>query len=203
MLKHALPAAIGPIFLVWLASCTATAGPVDDVALRSTTAAMDAVDTGSATDPDLNRIVDAALADGYAYDKLGELCDTVGHRLTGSPGMKRAITWALESLRAAGFDSVWTEPVKVPHWTRGREWARCVAPVPFELDILSMGLSDGTGGEPLEAEVLAVRDWDELETRAAEAAGKIVLFNPPWEGYGKTVQYRVKGASVAAITPDS
>jgi carboxypeptidase Q len=70
--------------------------------------------------------------------------------------------------------------------------------VEFELDMLSMGLSDGTGGEVLEAEVLAVRDWEELEARQAEAAGKIVLFNPPWEGYGKTVQYRVKGASVAA-----
>jgi carboxypeptidase Q len=61
-----------------------------------------------------------------------------------------------------------------------------------------LGLSDGTGPDGIEAEILAVRDFEELEQRAAEAAGKIVLFNPPWEGYGKTVQYRTRGASQAA-----
>jgi carboxypeptidase Q len=149
-------------------------------------------------DPQLDAIVDGALADPWAYDKLGELCDTVGHRLTASPGMKRAIAWSERTLREAGCDTVWREPVTVPHWTRGEEWARCVAPVAFDLDMVSMGLSEGTGGEPLEAEVLAVRDWEEFEARKDEARGKIVLFNMPWEGYGKTVQYRVKGASTVA-----
>ena len=152
----------------------------------------------AAVNPELNTLLDAALADDYTYDKLGELCDTIGPRLTGSPNMKKAIEWSVNSMRAAGFDSVWTEPVTVPHWTRGREWARCTAPIEFDLILSGMGLSDGTGPEGIEAEILAVRDFDELEERADEAAGKIVLFNPPWEGYGKTVQYRVKGASVAA-----
>lgn len=148
--------------------------------------------------PQLEMLLAAALADTYTYDKLGELCDTVGSRLVGSQGMKNAVDWAVRSMRAAGFDSVWTEPVTVPHWTRGTEWARCAAPVEFALEISGMGLSDGTAGKVLEAEVLAVRDFDELEARAAEAPGRIVLFNPPWEGYGKTVQYRVHGASRAA-----
>jgi carboxypeptidase Q len=150
------------------------------------------------TDPRLEALIDAALADTYTYDKLGELCDTVGHRLVGSVGMKNAIAWAVRSMEEAGFDSVWTEAVTVPHWTRGQEWARCVGPVAFDLELSGMGLSDGTGGQVLEAEILAVTDFEELEARAAEARGKIVLFNPPWEGYGKTVQYRVSGASVAA-----
>lgn len=150
------------------------------------------------TNPELESLLDAALVDGYTYDKLGELCDTIGHRLVGSPGMKSAMAWAERSMREAGFDSVWTEPVTVPYWTRGREWARCTAPVSFDLTLSGMGLSESTGGEVLKAEILAVRDFDELEARADEAAGKIVLFNPPWEGYGKTVQYRVHGASRAA-----
>jgi carboxypeptidase Q len=61
-----------------------------------------------------------------------------------------------------------------------------------------LGLSDGTGPDGIEAEILAVRDFEELEQRADRAAGKIVLFYPPWEGYGKTVQYRSRGASAAA-----
>ncbi len=149
-------------------------------------------------DSDLNRVIAAGLADTYAYDLLGELCDTVGPRLAGSNGYDRAVAWALRAMQEAGCDSVWTEPVTVPHWTRGREWGRVTGPVPFDLDLCAMGLSDGTGPGEIEAEVMAVRDFDELERRADEAAGKIVLFNPPWEGYGKTVRYRTGGASAAA-----
>jgi carboxypeptidase Q len=146
-------------------------------------------------------LMDASLSDNYTYDKLGQLCDMVGHRLVGSPGMKNAIQWSVASMQEAGFDSVWTEPVTVPHWTRGLEWARVTYPVAFELDMIGMGLSDGTGKDHpngIEAEILAVESFEELELRAAEAKGKIVLFNMPWEGYGKTVQYRVHGASTAA-----
>jgi carboxypeptidase Q len=151
-----------------------------------------------ATVPGLPEVMSAALADTYTYDKLGELSDVVGHRLAASRGMQRAIEWSLSSMREAGFDSVWTEPVTVPHWTRGKEWARCIAPADFQLDISGLGLSDGTAGQVLEAEVLAVKDFDELDARREEVPGKIVLFNPDWEGYGPTVQYRVHGASRAA-----
>ncbi len=147
---------------------------------------------------EIHQLMHAALNSDYTYDKLGELCDTVGHRLSGSPGMKKAIEWSVQSMREAGFDSVWTEPVTVPYWTRGREWARCTAPVEFDLVMSGLGLSDGTGPESIEAEIMAVANFEELEERSAEAEGKIVLFNPPWEGYGRTVKYRVDAASIAA-----
>ena len=149
-------------------------------------------------DSDLNAVIQAGLDDTYAYDLLGELCDTVGPRLAGSEGYDRAVVWARRVMKEAGCDSVWTEPVTVPHWTRGHEWGRVTGPIPFDLDLCAMGLSDGTGQGEIEAEVMAVRDFDELEQRSEEAAGKIVLFNPPWEGYGKTVRYRTGGASAAA-----
>jgi carboxypeptidase Q len=146
----------------------------------------------------LAALIDSSLVDTYAYEKLAELCDEVGHRLTASPGMARAIAWSERSMREAGFDSVWTEPVTVPHWTRGNEWARCTAPVEFELDMMGLGLSDGTGPEGIEAEVMVVASYDELEARAEEVTGKIVLFDMPWEGYGSVATYRVGGASAAA-----
>jgi carboxypeptidase Q len=153
---------------------------------------------GNPVNSQTQTLIQAAQNDDYTYDKLGELCDTIGHRLTGSPGMKKAIEWSVRSMQEAGFDSVWTEPVTVPYWTRGQEWARCLSPVAFDLHLSGMGLSDGTGPDGIEAEILAVGNFEELEARAEEAAGKIVLFNQPWEGYGKTVQYRSKGASAAA-----
>jgi carboxypeptidase Q len=146
----------------------------------------------------LEALIDSALTDPYAYEKLAELCDEVGHRLTASPGMKRALAWSQLSLWQAGFDSVWTEPVTVPYWTRGREWARCTAPVEFDLAMTGLGLSDGTGPDGVEAEIMVVASYDELDARAAEATGKIVLFDMPWEGYGSVVKYRVGGASAAA-----
>ncbi len=149
-------------------------------------------------DTELDGLLNAALADTWTYDKLGELCDTIGPRLTGSPGMQAAIEWSARTMREAGFDGVWLEPVTVPHWTRGQEWARCTSPVKFDLDLSGLGSSDGTGPDGIEAEIMAVADFDELEARAAEATGKIVLFNPDWRGYGYNVQYRVNGASAAA-----
>ena len=150
------------------------------------------------TNPTLEALIDSALTDPYAYQTLAELCDEVGHRLTASPGMKRATAWSMQSMRDAGFDSVWTEPVTVPHWTRGNEWARCTGPVEFDLAMTGLGLSDGTGPDGIEAEVMVVKDYDELDARAAEAKGKIVLFDMPWEGYGSVAKFRVGGASAAA-----
>jgi len=145
-----------------------------------------------------NMIIDAALVDTFAYTALGELCDTIGARLAGSPEMRAAIDWAVATMEREGFDEVWTEPVTFPYWQRGQEWARTTAPLELELPILGLGNSIGTPSDGIEAEILAVTDFDELEARAGEAAGKIVLFDPPWSGYGGSVQYRTRGASAAA-----
>lgn len=140
----------------------------------------------------------ADCADPWAYQTLAGLCDTVGPRLAGSPGMAKAVAWAERTMAEAGCDSVWTEPVSVPHWTRGNEWARCTAPVEFDLTMTGLGLSDGTPPGGIEAELLVVHDFDELEARAAEAEGRIVLFNMEWVSYGATVKYRTGAASRAA-----
>ena len=55
-----------------------------------------------------------------------------------------------------------------------------------------------TPSDGITAEVLVVDDFEELERRAGEAKGKIVLFNAPFINYGKTVRYRRDGASAAA-----
>jgi carboxypeptidase Q len=112
--------------------------------------------------------------------------------------MDAAIEYATTTMREAGFDKVWTEPVLVPHWERGQEWARLTAPFEQKLDILGLGASVGTPPEGIEAEVLVVSGDEELSRRSAEAKGKIVLFFPQWQGYGSVVKYRGAGASLAA-----
>ena len=61
-----------------------------------------------------------------------------------------------------------------------------------------LGGSVGTGSKELKGEVLVVNSFDDLKARAKDAKGKIVLYNVPFTTYGKTVQYRYRGASEAA-----
>ncbi len=156
-------------------------------------------------DPVLQRIWQSATASDAAYQKLIELCDDIGHRLSGSPQLDLAAAWAVKALRQDGIATARLEPVMVPKWLRGKESLQLVAPRAMPLVMLGLGGSTATPVGGLKAEVLVVRDLAELKTRAAAAKGKIVLFNqamPAWtpqhgSGYGDTVQQRVHGAQWA------
>ena len=67
------------------------------------------------------RLMGEALASDAAWQRLAYLGDTFGHRLSGSPNLEAAIRWAVEEMKRDGLENVRTEPVKVPHWVRGRE----------------------------------------------------------------------------------
>ena len=144
------------------------------------------------------RLIDAATADSAAWQKLARLTDGFGPRLSGSRNLEDAIDWILAEMRREGLEHVRGEPVMVPHWVRGEEAAELVAPRAQRLSILGLGHSVGTPPEGIEAEVLVVKSFDELTARAAEARGRIVLFDVPFISYGATVRYRTEGASAAA-----
>lgn len=156
------------------------------------------------------KILAAARADRGAYAKLAELTDKIGHRLSGSPGMERAVEWAAATMKADGHD-VRTERVMVPVWVRGAEAAAIVAPAgpggaPTPLRVLGLGGTVPTPKGGLVAPVIVIRSFDELEARAAEVAGKLVLYDvamPSWNektgsGYGEVARFRTRGASRAA-----
>ena len=149
------------------------------------------------------KLVAAARADRGAYKKLSELTDRVGHRLSGSAELDRAIAWAAQTMKDDGLD-VHTEKVMVPHWSRGIENAAIVSPVEHPLDIIGLGGSVATPPGGITAPVVVVHDWKELAGK--QVRGAIVVYNvamPAWSeqhgsGYGETVEYRWAGASRAA-----
>jgi carboxypeptidase Q len=145
-----------------------------------------------------DRIIDAALADSGAYQRLAELTDRFGPRLSGTDNLERALDWILAQMKRDGLDRVRGEPVMVPHWVRGEESAQLIEPRPRELPMLGLGGSVGTPPDGITAEVMVVGSWEELLRRGTEAQGKIVLFNVPFTDYGTTVQYRSRGAVAAA-----
>jgi carboxypeptidase Q len=144
------------------------------------------------------RLLGEALASRFAWDRLAELGDTFGHRLSGSRALEDAIDWAVEQMKKDGLENVRKEPVKVPHWVRGNESLEIVSPRPNALVMLGLGNSVGTPPEGVEAELLVVRSFDELQTAGSAVKGKMVLYNVPFTTYGETVRYRSAGPSRAA-----
>ncbi len=145
-----------------------------------------------------NRLIEAATVNHDAYARLTELVDNFGHRVSGSVALEQAIDWMMEEMEADGLDRVAGDPVMVPHWVRGEESLEMRLPRPLDLPMLGLGGSVATPPGGILAELLVVSTFDELEERADEARGKIVLFDAPWVGYGQTVQYRSQGAIAAA-----
>lgn len=144
------------------------------------------------------RLIHAATADDFAWRRLAEMTDTYGSRFSGSPNLSRAIAWAAETMKKDGLENVRTERVMVPRWVRGHESAEIVEPPSHPMAILGLGGSVATPPGGIEADVMVVNTFDELRTRAAEANGRIVLFNATFTTYGDTVLYRTGGARAAA-----
>jgi len=141
-----------------------------------------------------------AVSSDFAWQRLAYLGDTYGNRLSGSPNLEAAIKWAVAEMKRDGLENVHTEAVKVPHWVRGRESLEIVGPVPQPLVMLGLGNSIGTPAGGIEADLLVLRSFDELDAAHDRVKGKIVLFNVPFTTYGDTVRYRSTGPSrVAAL----
>lgn len=152
------------------------------------------------------KIIDAALAGNDAWKKMEELCDGIGHRLSGSPSLERAVAWAVATMKADGQENVRAEKVMVPKWVRGEESLAMIEPYRYSLVMFGLGGSVGTPAEGITAEVLVVADEKELEAAGEKARGRIVLFDNAMQkydpdtgsGYGTAVRFRHKGATLAS-----
>src|SRR5213592_2428046 len=164
---------------------------------------------------DLKRLQQAALTSDYAYRQVAHLSNNIGSRLTGSAQADKAVEYVASELKAIGCE-VQLERVRVPHWVRGEETAALVqfpgqaANTAQKIVLCALGDSVPTAADGIQAEVIAVRNFDELKSLPREkVAGKIVLFNYPFdkqmaaegrggEAYGEAVVYRADGPSAAA-----
>src|SRR5687768_14880552 len=77
---------------------------------------------------DANRIIDAALKDSTAWNRLAELSERFGSRLSGTPALEQAIDWVMAKMKEDGLQNVRGERVMVPVWVRGSESAQLVRP---------------------------------------------------------------------------
>jgi len=145
-----------------------------------------------------NRLIHSATNSPFGFKRLETLCDTFGPRFTGSANLENAIDWCMKEMKKDGFKNVHGEKVKVPRWIRGKESATLIEPRHRNLPMMGLGGSVGTPKEGITAEVLVVKSFEDLKTKAAQAKGKIVLFNLPFTEYRETVIVRRLGAIEAS-----
>ncbi len=164
---------------------------------------------------DLKRLQQGALNSDYAYRQVAHLANNIGPRLSGSAQAAKAVEYVANELKAIGCE-VQLEKVMVPHWVRGEETAALIEfpgqaqNTTQKIVLCALGESVATPPEGIEADVIAVRNFDELKSMPRDkVAGKIVLFNYPFdkqmaaegrggEAYGEAVVYRSNGPSAAA-----
>jgi hypothetical protein len=157
----------------------------------------------------IRNIYDEALLRGKAYEDLRELCKNIGHRLTGSAEAAMAISWSEEKMKSYGFDKVYLQAIKVPHWERGNTesaWYKNNKGEIQKLHVLALGGSIGTDGL-LQAPLIEFKTLEALKkAKRKDIEGKIVFINQEmdasqiitFKAYGACYPIRGDGAIEAA-----
>jgi carboxypeptidase Q len=158
----------------------------------------------------LRKIYSETLNNGKAYDWLRQLTTEIGGRLSGSPEAAKAVEWARNKMIEAGADTVFLQPVMVPHWVRGKKENASIIEKngnKTNIPVCALGNSTATPKEGITAQVIEINNFEQLVKLGKEKIkGKIVFFNHPFdegnvnpfESYGECVLYRWAGPSEAS-----
>jgi hypothetical protein len=148
------------------------------------------------------------LMENYAYALLSRLT-RIGPRLTGSPQAAAAVELMRQEMLDLGLENVHLEPTVVGRWVRGEvEEGRLVSSLlgTIPLSICALGGSIATPEDGVQAGVLEVKSFQELQALSDKARGKIIFFNRPmdpthidtFQAYSEAAEQRVLGAVEAA-----
>lgn len=158
----------------------------------------------------IKKIADEIMTNGKSFDNLRYLCKKIGPRLTGSANAQKAVEATTQMLKDAGADTVYLQPVMVPHWVRGDKetgYIRLADGTKYKLNLCALGNSVGTGKKGITSSVIEIKSFAELDRLGGQVIkGKIVFFNFPmnptyiqtFRAYGESGVSRTRGPSRAA-----
>src|SRR3954469_19470701 len=135
------------------------------------------------TDPALQRIWRLGMDSSMVQPLAQALFDSVGPRLTGSPGIRAASDWVIAKYKAWGIDAKREQYGTWRGWRRGVSHVDLVSPRTRSLEGMMLAWSPGTKGKPVTAEAIVLpkfRDSMEFVKWLPKAKGKIVLLSPAW-----------------------
>ncbi len=130
------------------------------------------------TKPALVKIAGEGQMNSHAFQYLTELSDTVGPRVTGTPGAQKGIDWSLAKMRSIGLENVHAEKWQLWRgWTRGTAQAELLAPLRRPLHVDAMGWTGSTPAGGAEGDVVTANLFniaDETKN-ASRLNGRVVL----------------------------
>jgi len=157
----------------------------------------------------IKTLFNSVLKEGKSYEWLRDLTQNIGGRLSGSPEAAKAVVWGEQLMNSVGLDSVWLQPVMVPHWVRGKKEIATYTTNGKQknVPICALGFSIATPDTGILAEVLEVSSLEEATALGEKMNGKIVFFNRPFDNtlintfsaYGGCVDQRVQGAAICGV----
>lgn len=151
--------------------------------------------TLATSDPVLEQIWEEAMEQSQ-LERLGQtLMDSIGPRLTGSPGIDRAHDWVVRQYQAWGIQAENRQYGTWTGWRRGTSQIDLLEPRVRSLEGMNLAWSPGTAG-PVQGSVVALpntTDAGAFQTWLPSVRGKFVLASFPeptcrpdryWEEYG-------------------
>ncbi len=164
---------------------------------------------GQNHEENIKKLYDEAMSNGHVHQNLRVLCKEIGNRLSGSPEAAAAVEYTRQLMESYDFDTVYLQPVMVPHWVRGgKDIVRITNSNKVgtkELNSLALGNAIGTGPGGMTGEIVEVASIEEVDKLGKKLEGKIVFYNGKMDptvinnfsAYGSAVVQRAYGASEA------
>ncbi len=140
--------------------------------------------TSGGTSADIARILDEGLNRSQAMKTAEELTDGIGGRLTNSPSLRKAESWAMDKFTGWGLKNVRKDP-----WNFGRGWSfdnatmTMLSPRLIHLRVIPVAWTPPTNGT-LKGEIIVAPMKAEKDFAAwkGKLKGKIVLYSLPGNG---------------------
>jgi carboxypeptidase Q len=134
--------------------------------------------TYTTSDQTIRRLYDEGMNQSHAAKLLQVLSDSIGPRLTGTPGMKRGNDWLVSTYASWGIEAKNEQYGTWKAWRRGVTHIDLIAPRVRTLEGMMLAWSGGTGGKDIEGDVVILPDVPDSAAFVQwlpQARGKFVL----------------------------
>jgi len=141
-----------------------------------------AAQTFAGDDPVLRQIWDEGMDNSHLDGFAQALMDSIGPRLTGSPGHEAGNQWLIDTYQGLGIEARTESYGTWMRWRRGRTHVDLVEPRVRSLDATSLAWTPGTGGETVRGPVSLlpqVLGPEDLDAWIESAEGTFVAFSFP------------------------
>ena len=154
--------------------------------------------TWSVDDPVLRAIWDQGMNRSQVMRIAQTLMDSIGPRLTGTPGSRNAVDWAVKTLQSWGAEARAEQYGTWHGWRRGVTHVDLLQPRVRTLEGTMLAWSPGTGRQPVQAQVIhapAFASPAEYEAWLPNVRGRIVAVAYPQPTCRPLRHYETFGAT--------